>query len=243
MARTITKFLDFGRLSTVNGGAAIVALAMVYNDLLTINWALGRFNDAKSSLPNHMHKGMRIYFSRIHNGHLAKGLNAVRKIRDNKTLQRIVGECSPDAQNAFSALCRCLRGGADASVFDRYVGQIRHRIAFHCDVSYLRWGIKNRAARRNASTSTLTAGGTVQSNRFEFVDDLLDTVVCRKVWKIKEELDRRTEADRIGTWCDEKAREYLRFAGEFVELALSRLGSLRQPKTHSLAGAPKRFCR
>ncbi len=226
MVRTITKFLDFGKMTRVEGGAAIVALAMVYNDLLTINWALGRFNDAKASLPNYMHKGMRIYFSRIHNGHLAEGLKAVQKIRGNKKLLGIVGECSSDAQEAFKALCRCLPGGADASDFNRYVGQIRNRVAFHCDVSYLRWGIRNRAARTTASTSTLTAGGTVESNRFEFVDDLLDTVVCRKVWKIKEGVDRRTEADRIGTWCDQKAREYLRFAGELVELALNRSGSL-----------------
>ncbi len=226
MARTTTKFLDFGKMTRVEGGAAIVALAMVYNDLLTINWALGRFNDAKASLPNHIHKGMRIYFSRIHNGHLAEGLKVVRKIRDNRTLRGFVGECSSDAQKAFKALCSCLPGGADASDFGRYVEQIRHRVAFHCDVSYLRWGINDRVARTSASMSTLTAGGTVQSNRFEFVDDLLDTVVCRKVWEIEEGADRRAEADRIGTWCDQKAREYLRFAGEFVELALRRLGVL-----------------
>ncbi len=227
MAHTITKFLDFGKLANVNGGAAIVALAMGYNDLLTINWALSRFNGAKASVPSYMQKGMRMYFSRIHNGHLAEGLKAVRKIRDNQRLRGIVGECNPNAQQAFSALCRCLEGGADASVFNRYVGKIRNQVAFHCDVPSLRWGIKNRAARKNASKSTLTAGGTAYSNRFEFVDDLCDTVVCRKVWKIKKKgVNRRKEADRIGNWCDQKVKEYLCFAGEFVELALKRSGAL-----------------
>lgn len=226
MPRTITKFLDFEKMTRVPGSGAICALAMVYNDLLTINWALGRFNELKASLPGYMHQGMRMYFSRIHNGHLVEGLKAVQKIRENSKLRGFVGECSSNAQESFDTLCRCLPGGTDASDFGRHVVQVRNRVAFHCDDSYLRWAVNNRATRANASRSTLTAGGTVASNRFEFVDDLLDTVVCRKVWKIREGVDRRTEADRIGAWCDQKVREYLRFAGEFVDVALRKLGLL-----------------
>jgi len=224
--RSKTLFVNFGRMTRVEGIGAVVSLAMVYNDLVTINWALARFNEAKPSLGEYLHKGMRIYFSRIHNGHLAEGMRAVQKIHANKAMRRIVSKCSLDCQKAFEELCGCLPGGTEHLSFGLYVEQVRNRVAFHCDDSYLRWAVKSRAKRVGGSTSTLTAGGTAHSNRFEFVDDLLDTVVCRKVWRIRGGRGLRTRADRVGAWCDLKARQYLRFSGEFVEAALRELNLL-----------------
>lgn len=225
MAWTQTKFLDFTKLMNLQGAGTIVGLAMVYNDLLTINWALNQFNAQKPNLPEHMHQGMRIYFSRIHNGHLAEGIKFVEKIKANPRLRSIVGKCREEAQSAFDELCKCAAGGPQEQDFGKYVIQIRNRIAFHCDPSCLKWAVTNRSGRKGANTSTMTCGGTVASNCFEFVDAILDTVVCRKIWQvtIPDGDARQIETDRIGNWCDGKCIEFLKFTGEFIPVALDEL--------------------
>lgn len=222
MPRTQTNFIDFAKLASIEGSATIIGLAMVYNDLVTANWALGQFNLQKTMLPQHMHRGMRIYFSRMHNGHLTEGLRFIEKIRGNRKFRMMIPKCRPEAQHAYGELCKCIQGGADESKFGRYVTQVRHRIAFHCDDGYLRWAVKNRAAREGASTSTLTAAGSVSTNRFEFVDAILDTIVCRKIWAVTtaDGASRQSELDAIGTWCDTKCIEFLKFSSDFVYVSL-----------------------
>ena len=63
---------------------------------------------------------------------------------------------------------------------------------------------------------SMTIGEDVHSSRCEFADVVLDTVVCRSLWKIPVGTDVRAEADRISEWCFKKSLEFLTFGGDFV---------------------------
>jgi hypothetical protein len=73
----------------------------------------------------------------------------------------------------------------------------------------------------------MTAGEDINSTRFDFGDDILDTIVCRKLWQISEDLDVRTEADRISDWCFQKTLRFLEFGEDFVPRFLRTHGVIQ----------------
>jgi hypothetical protein len=72
--------------------------------------------------------------------------------------------------------------------------------------------------------SSITGGGDVHTTRFEFADALLDTIVCRKLWRIPSDANLHTEANRISSWCFDKTFRYLQFGEDFVLRFLGRNG-------------------
>lgn len=197
---------------------AVATLAMVCNDLAIANSSMSRYSKNGPAALAHIARGGRMYFSRMMCGHLNEGMEAIATVRRDASLLALVNRCSEKAQGAFEALCACLRGGSEHKKFEKYVGWVRHRVAFHYGADDIVWAIKDRASRN--VTGTLTAGQGIHSTRFEFADDILDSIVVRKLWRIPREKDVRGEADRIGNWCDQKCREFLQFSQEFVPLFL-----------------------
>lgn len=59
-------------------------------------------------------------------------------------------------------------------------------------------------------------GEDIHSTRFDFADDILDTIVCLKLWQIPLDKDVRAEADRISDWCFQKSMQFFSFGGDFV---------------------------
>ena len=163
-----------------------------------------------------------MYFARMMCGHIHEGLKAIQYIRRDNALDAIVAQCSSEAQHAFAELCKCLSGGPEKSDYEKYVGSVRHKIGFHYDVPDLDFALEDRTHHAAGKCSSLTAGPDIHSNRFEFGDDLLDTIVCRKLWGISRSMDLRAEADKIADWVDKKCRHYLQFGSEFVPRYLRR---------------------
>lgn len=218
--RTTTLFIRFSKLANCESAEVVVTLAMICNDLAIANSSMSRSSEAKSPLVAHVRRGARMYFSRMMCGHLNEGLDAIRSVRDIPELRVIVTQCSVAAQAAFEELCNCLPGSPQHKNFEKYVGWVRNRVAFHYDPKDIRWAIQDRAGRAGADTSSLTGGGDIHSTRFEFGDDLLDSIVVRRLWKIPRDKDVRSEADRVATWCDEMCRRFLEFCQEFVPFFL-----------------------
>lgn len=214
--RTSTLFISFAKLVEIDDGVTIATLALVCNDLAIANPSLDRYSKMKSKSLGHVRRGGRMYFARMHCGHLNEGMEAIRQVRDNRDLKTIVDKCSQDARAAFDALCQCLPHGREHKNFERYVAGVRNRVAFHYDPGELLWAMQDRAGRPIGDTSHMTAGEDIHSTRFEFGDDLLDSIVSRRLWKISRSADVRAEADRIGDWCVCKCREFLLFAQDFV---------------------------
>ena len=156
--------------------------------------------------------------------HLFEGIAAIKEVRESQSLMNTVAQCSNRSRSAFTSLCNCLQGGSEYNMFRQSVGSIRNRIAFHYSAGDIDWAIRDRTQRNNAQKSSMTAGQDVHSTRFEFGDDLIDSIVCRRLWKIPRHANARQEADRIAGWCDKKARHLIVFCAGFIPLFLDSHG-------------------
>jgi hypothetical protein len=212
--RTKTKFFRFAKLATSDGASIVVRLAMVCNDLAIANASMGRFKEVKSNALNHIRRGALMYFVRMSCGHLREGITAIQALRDHPVLILRVKKCRPDAQSAFVDLCQCLPGGRDHADFQRYVKPIRDKIGFHYDGPEVGWALEDRAKR--SIPFSITMGEDIHSSRFDFADDILDTIVCLKLWRIPLDKDVRAAADLISDWCFQKSMQFFSFGGDFV---------------------------
>ncbi len=216
MVRTQTLFLDFAKLSQVEGGEVVSNLAMVFNDLAVANSAMSRLPAGLPISLQHMRRGIEMYFSRMQSAHLYEGMKAIEQVRDTPSLKIVIGQCGAKAKKAFDTLCECLPGGKERGNFERCVGGVRNRIAFHYSMGDVSGAIERRAQIAKGKPATMTAGGDIHSVRFEFGDDLIDSIVIRRLWKIPEKADFKTEVDRTGNWCNQMCWSFMRFSSEFV---------------------------
>ena len=214
--RTHTEFIDFSKLANAHGVPTVVKIALVCNDLATANSALGHFTNLKSNALNHVVQGSRLYFVRMSCGHLREGIGAIEAIKNDAILDTFVKKCDVRMQSTFVELSECLPNGKSHKEFVAYIKPVRNTVAFHYDPIQISSALAERAKRMTTDISSLTIGEDIHSSRFEFADIILDTIVCRNLWKIPLSADVRIEADRIADWCFQKSIEFLDFGGEFV---------------------------
>jgi len=219
LIRTQTILIDFAKLAAWGKPAPTVArIALVCNDLAVANSAMKHFDQMESKSLGHIRTGAKLYFVRIQCGHLVEGIAAIEKVKKIPELETLVWGCSPAAQAAFQQLCACLPDGQDYEKYEGHVAALRNKVAFHYDESQLKRAIDDRANPGTPSRQqgTITAGEDIHSTRFEFADYLLDSIVCRQLWKIPPAVEVRPEADRIADWCFKKCVAFLKFGEEFV---------------------------
>jgi hypothetical protein len=209
-------FFSFSKLEQSQGASTVIRIAMVCNDLATANSSLRDSRNIESSTMSHIRQGASLYFVRMSCGHLREGVKAVKAVREDSYLNGLVEKCEPEAQEAFAHLCECLPGGKDYQDFVTFVQSVRNKAGFHYDFNQINTALHDRVTRPTASPiCSITIGEDLHSSRLEFADALVDTVVCRNLWKIQD-ADGTAEANRISNWCFQKSVEYLRFGGEFV---------------------------
>ena len=222
MARTHTEFVDFEKLANVNGAEWVAILTMACNDIAVANSAMGRLTKKTPRMLEHVKRGIKLYFIRMQSAHLNEALLAIEKVRKTPQLRTIVSQCNPKARDAFDSLCACLSGGVEHSKFEKYIMLVRHRVAFHYDPKDLLWAIKDRSSRNDAKISSLTAGENIHSYRFEFADDLIDTIVVRRIWKIPRNANVRKEVDKIADWGLQTCLKLWDFCADFVPRFIRR---------------------
>jgi len=213
MTRTQTKFFKFHRLAAADGASIVVRIAMVCNDLALANSLLGQYKEMKPGILSNVQRGARMYLVRMSCGHLREGIIAIGDVKDHSGLTALVKKCHPRTQSAFASLCECLPGGRDYADFVRCIKPIRDKVGFHYDPNAVQWAIDHPA---KAAPISVTIGEDIHSCRFEFADEVLDTIVCRKLWQIPLDKDVRVEADRIAGWCFQKSVQFLDFSEDFV---------------------------
>jgi len=214
--RTHTEFFKFTKFARATGGSVAARVAMVCNDLAIANSSMGRYKAVKSRALNHVLQGAQMYFVRVSCGHLNEGVQIIGEVRNHPSLWSLVNRCSLEAQSAFTDLCACLPKGSERKQFERCVGWIRNRVAFHYGANDVDWALEDRANKSNPGTCSITLGEDIHSSRFEFADAILDTIVCRRLWQIPIKADSRAEADRISDWCFRKSLQFLIFGEDFV---------------------------
>lgn len=124
-------------------------------------------------------------------------------------IDTLVKRCDVRVQSAFAELSACLPNGKSHKEFVEYIKPVRNTVAFHYDQIQVNSAMAERAKRMSTDLSSLTIGEDIHSL-------ILDTIVCRNLWKIPLGADVRQEADRITEWCFQKSIQFLDFGGEFV---------------------------
>ncbi len=124
--------------------------------------------------------------------------------------------------DGFPQLRDWLKGGSKWKRFDEIGTQLRSNVAFHYDVGgkLIAWALDDRAKRNQ--TGLVTVGSGAHSLRFGIADDVIDSIVCRKLWKIPREADLRAEADKIVNELSTLAVAFLDFAANLVLVKLAQ---------------------
>lgn len=52
--------------------------------------------------------------------------------------------------------------------------------------------------------------------RFNLADDIIDTVVCREIWKISDDQNISSEAEKRSMFASNLCKIYLEFSGELI---------------------------
>lgn len=143
--RTYTLFIDFKNLSSIPGAAVVAKVAMVCNDMAVANSAMAGYTEQSHRSLGHIRRGARMYFARMMCGHLHEGIKAIEQVSSNVALRKTVDRCGSRATNAFTNLSACLAKGAAKRDYEKYVGLIRHKVAFHYDPGLVHSAIEDRA--------------------------------------------------------------------------------------------------
>ncbi|MFQ5442758.1 MAG: hypothetical protein ACE5EB_08560 [Thermodesulfobacteriota bacterium] len=145
-----------------------------------------------------------------------EALQIIEDIREDPKLNCRVKKCSQAAQDSFGKLINCIKGESGFADFQKYVGQIRQNTAFHYTKKLLKRALIDRSGRPEAKVSKITGGDHISLCRFEVADDILDSIVCRQIWKIPQGSDLRKEADRCSDFGSNLCLSLFDFAGEFI---------------------------
>lgn len=216
MGQTQTIFVNLQRLNSCNNAGTIIRLMMACNDISVANQCLSQFMTEQTPIRRHVQKGALMYFVRLQCGHLNEAMKIIEEIREDPNLNDRVKHCSQTAQDLFSKLTNCLQGGTDCADFQKYVGQIRQNTAFHYTEKLVNRALSDRSDRPEARISKITGGDHINLCRFELADDIMDSIVCRQIWRIPRDADLRQEADRSADFGSDLCKSLLGFAGEFI---------------------------
>lgn len=217
MSRTQTIFVDLQRLlSTGPEASLIIRLMMACNDIALANQCLSTFKEENSPMREHVSKGAQMYFVRLQCGHLKEAMGLIDEVYKDINFSQRVQRLTRQAQECFHNLVNSLQNGPDHQKFKDYVMKVRHKTIFHYDRKLVDRALKDRAGRSGTSCSKITRGNHISLWRFELSDDILDSVICRHIWKIPRSADLRQEADRICDFVSNLCVSFLDFCGEFI---------------------------
>jgi hypothetical protein len=217
VARKAITFVDLTRLQALGERATvIIRLMMAGNDIALANQCLGYYKNEKSPVNDDIRHGAELYFVKMQCGHLNEAIKLIEEINRDEYLLERVERCSDFAQDGFAKLKKCLKGENDEKKFLQYIGQIRHNTAFHYNNKLVARALADRAGRPESRLSKITAGDHISLWRLHLADDILDSIVCRQIWKIPRAANLRQEADNIADFGGDLCVAFLDFSGEYI---------------------------
>ncbi len=217
MALTHTRFVEFAKLKQRGkSGATVVRLMMAANDLGFANEALSMFNAKNSPSQLDRRDAARRYFLRMQLSHLRQGMKVIGSISNDRTLSAVVAGCDAQTRADFEQLRQFLPNGQRANDFKKWVQEVRNNVGFHYDEDkgYTEAVIADRADR--GQVSSITRGNHCHLWFFKVADEIVDSIVCRQIWRIPREASLREETDQVATELYGAVVLFVDFAGEFI---------------------------
>lgn len=217
MTRTQTTFVDLSRLiSQKKEASLIIRLMMACNDISLANQCLAQYKKDQPPIRKHVQKGALMYFVRLQCGHLKEAMDLLQKLCADKYLFKRVDNCSQEAQLSFKRLIDCFKNGPNYNKYRDYILKVRHKTVFHYDGKLVEKALADRANRTGAKISKITRGDHISLWRFDLSDDIVDSLICRQLWKIPREENLREKADEISDFGSNLCVSFLDFCGEYI---------------------------
>lgn len=155
----------------------------------------------------------RMYFIRVLMGHVYEGLTIIEHISRVTALKAAVDRCDARTVAAYQALDTFIRS-PEMKTLDRF----RNRAAFHYDRQLPERHLREIAQHSPDAIWSYSMGSEPLDWRFELADAVMDRIVIREVFGLKEprgpERTRKTEA--IATRIQDISMLFTNFAAHFV---------------------------
>jgi hypothetical protein len=123
--------------------------------------------------------------------HLFEGMKILAGLRESHSFKRNLYSCPDTAQAAYNRLVSFTEDGPEKTWFEKHVTRARHGLTFHYEESekLVVWALNDRASRPAAELSPITVCDHGHLWRFHIADDVVDSILCRKIWHIPREAD------------------------------------------------------
>jgi hypothetical protein len=191
---------------------------MAFNDMVFANRGQRAYREELPSTEKHLSKPGSAYFIRLQMAHLAEGMKALSDIEKSSTFQDALSRTPRAVREAHARLVPFLSEGLENDWFEKNVVRARHNLTFHYENNQklITWALADRASRPEAELSSVTVGDHGHLWRFHIADEVVDSILTRKIWHIPKAADLRKEADAMVDriyliYCD-----FLEFVGPFI---------------------------
>src|SRR5258706_3854971 len=191
---------------------------MAFNDFALANEGLAIFKAKYAEKRTDKNRGAQMYFVRLQASHLDEAMKIVDAIASHERLRYVVARCSESARSAFDRLLTLRSDKTQKKKFEKFVGRIRNKVTFHYDESgkLVRRAMDRRAKNTQGNLTSITRGTEPYSWRFKAGDDVIDSIVCREIWKIPEDTDLQIAADAAADYGHTIFMDFAEFASDLV---------------------------
>ena len=190
---------------------------MACNDLVLVNSILGRYTADQAPSADYIRRGAGLYLVRVQMAHLYECFDVIRDIAASANLQAFMNRCPPHIGERFGTLAKYIPGGVNEEELEKNFGIVRSAITFHYDRKLIRRALLDRSRRQSPPLHKITTSQDIRRIRFEVADDIIDTLVCRHIWKIPMDAAMPDNANRFADSGFQLFRTVLDFAVPFVE--------------------------
>lgn len=198
-------------------GVIMLCLMMAGNDLALANECLAHYCEEQPRIKRHRQMGARIYFLNLQLGHLGEAIDELQNVEKCPELRQLLDRCDVTTRQAYADLRRFQPGGSEHAKFRQYIIEVRNNISFHYQKSgkLIARAVADRASRPDGRLSTITRGSEAYLWRFNAADDIIDSIICRQIWKVPRSEDDRAEINKVEALAFDIFRTFLSFIGEF----------------------------
>lgn len=213
-----TKVVDLRKLAKKQSASIVIRLMMAFNDLTISNNGLKWSKQHTSPTTKHLLSGMGQYFIRLQIGHLHEALLVIEDIHRDEYLMNTIRSCRQETIDRFERLLAYTRYGVKRKWFMDYCGIIRNNLSFHYQESgkLIDRALASRASREQTRLSTVTRGDQCNLWRFDLADGIVDSIVCREIFKIPYDKNLRSESDSMIGEIFVIFKDMVDFAGDFI---------------------------
>lgn len=217
---TTSRQVNFEDFEAVGHSAnLVVRLMMACNDASISNQCLeGTRSSDHGYADDRTAHAAAMYFVRTQLSHLFEGIKIVQDVRSDAFLMSILARCDSRTKSSFDYLVHFCPGEPKESRIQKILGQLRHNVGFHYHESgkWIGAAISERAKDPKLRFSRITRGSHAYKWRFHLADEVVETIVIRKIWEIPNSMDALEESNKITAEINELFLAFVDFCGEFI---------------------------